>query len=52
MTDKIVYLIQENPYISVLSANEYGKTHYVKINTFKPEPQTNSTEKKEEALPF
>ena len=25
MTDKIVYLIQENPYISVLSANEYGK---------------------------
>ena len=33
-------------------ANEYGKTHYVKINTFKPEPQTNSTEKKEEALPF
>jgi hypothetical protein len=25
MTDKIVYLIQENPYISVLSANEYGR---------------------------
>ena len=25
MTEKTVYLIQENPYISVLSANEYGK---------------------------
>ena len=25
MTDNIVYLVQENPYISVLSANEYGK---------------------------
>lgn len=33
-------------------ANEYGKTHYVKINTFKPEPQTESKDKKEEALPF
>ena len=33
-------------------ADDYGKTHYVKINTFKPEPQNNSTEKKEEALPF
>ena len=25
MTDKIVYLVQENPYISVLAAEEYGK---------------------------
>ena len=33
-------------------ANEYGKTHYVKINTFKPEPQSESKDKKEEALPF
>jgi hypothetical protein len=33
-------------------ANDYGKTHYVKINTFKPEPQSESKEKKEEALPF
>ena len=25
MTDKIVYLVQENPYISVLAAEDYGK---------------------------
>ena len=25
MTDKTVYLVQENPYISVLAAEEYGK---------------------------
>ena len=25
MTDKKVYLVQENPYISVLSAEEYGE---------------------------
>ena len=25
MTDKKVYLVQENPYISVLSAEEYGQ---------------------------
>ena len=29
--------------------NEYGKTHYVKINDFKPEVKT---EKAEEPLPF
>tara|TARA_R110000744_G_scaffold77156_3_gene152534 strand:- start:57 stop:323 length:267 start_codon:yes stop_codon:yes gene_type:complete len=32
-------------------ANDYGKTHYVKVNTFKPEPQT-TEKKKEDALPF
>ena len=25
MTEKTVYLVQENPYISVLAAEEYGK---------------------------
>jgi PKD repeat protein len=29
--------------------NEYGKTHYIKINDFKPEAKT---EKAEEPLPF
>ena len=33
-------------------ANDYGKTHYVKINTFKPEPQTEKKETKKEPLPF
>ena len=33
-------------------ANDYGKTHYVKINTFKPEPQTEKKETKTEPLPF
>ena len=31
-------------------ANEYGKTHYVKINDFKPEAK--SEDKTEEPLPF
>lgn len=30
--------------------NEYGKTHYIKINDFKPEAKTES--KVEEPLPF
>jgi len=32
-------------------ANEYGKTHYVKINDFKPEPQKEVASSKDD-LPF
>ena len=35
-------------------ADEYGKTHWVRINTFKPEPQTKAAAEpvKEDSLPF
>tara|TARA_R100001594_G_scaffold40153_4_gene71989 strand:+ start:3106 stop:3378 length:273 start_codon:yes stop_codon:yes gene_type:complete len=33
-------------------ANEYGKTHYVKINDFKPEPQKETASSGGDNLPF
>jgi hypothetical protein len=34
-------------------ADDYGKTHYVAIDTFKPEPKTEPVEEKsDEDLPF
>ena len=33
-------------------ANEYGKTHYVKINDFKPEAQEEQGSKNVNDLPF
>jgi len=33
-------------------ANEYGKTHYVKINDFKPEPQKEAASSSKDDLPF
>ena len=45
--------IKEHVYITIAKnrdgANEYGKTHHVKINDYKPEPKK---EKVEEDLPF
>lgn len=32
--------------------NEYGKSHYVKINDFKPEPQAEKKETAKSDLPF
>ena len=33
-------------------ANEYGKTHYVVVDTFKPEPKKEKAPQKDEDLPF
>ena len=50
-----VYDYEGNKYVNVTiaknrdGANEYGKTHHVKINDYKPEPKK---EKVEEDLPF
>ena len=32
--------------------DEYGKTHYVVVDTFKPEPKKEAVAEKEEDLPF
>ena len=50
-----VYDYEGNKYVNITiaknrdGANEYGKTHHVKINDYKPEPKK---EKVEEDLPF
>tara|TARA_R100000935_G_scaffold25980_1_gene45892 strand:- start:19 stop:279 length:261 start_codon:yes stop_codon:yes gene_type:complete len=33
-------------------ADEYGKTHYVTVDTFKPEPKKEEAKKEEADLPF
>ena len=59
--DKIgehVYTYEGKKYVNLTigankdGANEYGKTHYVKINTFKPEPQKETASATKDDLPF
>lgn len=33
-------------------ADQYGKTHFVEVNTWKPEPKTSEPVKKDDDLPF
>ena len=33
-------------------ADEYGKTHYLAVDTFKPEPKKEAVAQKEDDLPF
>ena len=59
--DKIgdhVYTYEGKKYINLTigankdGTNDYGKTHYIKINDFKPEPQKEKTSSGNDNLPF
>ena len=53
-----VYTYEGKKYVNLTigankdGANEYGKTHYVKINDFKPEPQKETASATKDDLPF